>query len=200
MRDLTDKQRDIFDFISNYIKENGFPPSVRDIGHGVGLTSPASVHMHLQALQKKGYIERSGGKNRGLTILSPEGNVKSYPAIPILGRVAAGEPILATENIEGYVPYDGGNSGYEHFALRVRGLSMKNAGIMPDDVIVVRRQQVVNNGDIVVALLEDEATVKTYMHKGNKIWLLPENEDFSPIDGTHAAILGKVVATMRYYQ
>ncbi len=200
MRDLTDKQREIFDFISNYIKENGFPPAVRDIGHGVGLTSPASVHMHLQALQKKGYIERSGGMNRGLKILSPEGNVKSYPAIPILGRVAAGEPILATENIEGYVPYDGGSSGYEHFALRVRGLSMKNAGIMPDDVIVVRRQQVVNNGDIVVALLEDEATVKTYMHKGGKVWLMPENEDFSPIDGTHAAILGKVVATMRYYQ
>ena len=199
MKPLSEMQQKVFDFIRKYIRENGFPPAVRDIGRGVGLTSPASVHLHLQSLQKKGYIERSEGKTRGLVICDPVSNVKSYPAIPILGRVAAGVPILASEDVEGYVPFDDGNSGYEHFALRVRGLSMKNAGIMPEDVIVVRKQNTVQNGDIVVALIDDEATVKTYSFKNGKVWLLPENEDFAPIDGTNAAILGKVVATMRYY-
>ena len=199
MEKISAKQQQILDYIRNYIREQGFPPAVRDICKGVGLRSPSSVHGHLQTLQRLGYIERRDGKTRGLNIIAPGSGVKNVPTVPILGRVAAGAPILAAEDIEGYVPYDDGNSGYEHFALRVRGFSMKNAGILPDDIIVVRRQQTASNGDIVVALLEDEATVKKFSKKNGKILLLPENEDFSPIDGTYAMILGKVVASMRYY-
>ena len=199
MEKISAKQQQILDYIRNYIREQGFPPAVRDICKGVGLRSPSSVHGHLQTLQRLGYIERRDGKTRGLNIIAPGSGVKNVPTVPILGRVAAGAPILAAEDIEGYVPYDDGNSGYEHFALRVRGFSMKNAGILPDDIIVVRRQQTASNGDIVVALLEDEATVKKFSKKNGKILLLPENEDFSPIDGTYAMILGKVVARMRDY-
>lgn len=200
MEKITVKQQQILDFIRNYIQEQGFPPAVRDICKGVGLRSPSSVHGHLQSLQRMGYIERRDGKTRGLNIIAPGSSVKNIPTVPILGRVAAGAPILAAEDIEGYVPYDDGNSGFEHFALRVRGFSMKDAGIMPEDIIVVRRQETASNGDIVVALIEDEATVKKYSKKDGKVWLLPENEEFSPIDGSHAAILGKVVASMRYYR
>lgn len=199
MEKMTAKKQQILDFIRDYIKEQGFPPAVRDICKGVGLKSPSSVHVHLQSLQRMGYLERRDGKTRGLNVIAPQGSVKSIPTVPILGRVAAGTPILAAEDIEGYVPYDDANSGYEHFALRVRGYSMKNAGIMPEDIIVVRKQENAENGDIVVALIEDEATVKTFSKKNGKVWLMPENEEFSPIDGTNAAILGKVVANIRYY-
>ena len=154
MEKISAKQQQILDYIRNYIREQGFPPAVRDICKGVGLRSPSSVHGHLQTLQRLGYIERRDGKTRGLNIIAPGSGVKNVPTVPILGRVAAGAPILAAEDIEGY---------------------------------------------IVVALLEDEATVKKFSKKNGKILLLPENEDFSPIDGTYAMILGKVVASMRYY-
>ncbi|MBR5478950.1 MAG: transcriptional repressor LexA [Clostridia bacterium] len=200
MKKLTERQEQILQFIRDYTRENEFPPAVRDICRGVGLSSPASVHAQLKNLREMGYLKRHSGKTRGLSITAQGEKFCQLPMIPILGRVAAGAPVLATEDIEGYVPFDDGGSGYEHFALRVRGYSMKNAGILPEDVIVVRRQMVVNNGDIVVALIEDEATVKTYSLKNGHVWLLPENEEFSPIDGSNAMILGKVVATMRYYQ
>ena len=199
MKKISEKQQQILAFIQDYIQKQGFPPAIREICRGVGLRSPSSVHGHLQVLQRMGYIERQDSKTRGLKVIGP-GSMKNIPTVPILGRVAAGAPILAEEDIEGYVPYDAQNYGFEHFALRVHGYSMKDAGILPEDLIIVRKQNIVSNGDIVVALIEEEATVKKYLEKDGQVWLLPENEEFSPIDGSGATILGKVVASMRDYR
>ncbi len=195
MKALTRKQRQILDCIAKSIERNGFPPSVREIGALVGLSSPSTVHSHLAALEKAGYIKRAEGKTRSITLtelaLPPEG-------IPILGAVAAGEPILAVEDAIGYIGYDTESEG-EFFALKIKGDSMINAGILDGDMVIVRRQPTAHNGEIVIALIEDSATCKRLRRENGKVLLLPENDDYEPINGDGAEILGKVVAVIRRY-
>ncbi len=187
------KQSEIYDFLCRFTGENGYPPSVREICAAVGLKSTASVHYHLNELKRQGRIEMDQNKNRAISI-----SMHQPPAgrIPVVGLVTAGLPILAAENIEGYIPWEG-EAGC--FALRVRGESMIGAGILDGDTIVVRPQQTASNGEIVVALLGDEATVKRFLRKGDEVWLMPENDAFDPIDGREAQILGRVKAVMRTY-
>lgn len=197
MEALSKKQRQIYDYIAACIREQGYAPSVREIGEAVGLRSPSTVHFHLKRLEEAGAIVKGAGKGRAIALT--EQAQPEEDRIPIVGNVAAGSPILAEECIEDYITFDTGGRAEEFFALRVRGESMLNAGILPGDLVVVRRQQTANNGEIVVALLEDEATVKRLSRRGGRTWLLPENEDYSPIDGTYATILGKVTAVVRWY-
>lgn len=196
---LTARQEQILQFIKNYVQEEGYPPAVRDICEGVGLSSPASVHAQLANLEKLGYLTRASAKTRSIT-LADDTDEPAFRQVPILGRVAAGIPILATEDVEGYIPFDTTRSQKDLFALRVKGDSMINAGILPDDVIVVEQQETAEHGEIVVALLEDEATVKRLSRTGSQVWLLPENPNYAPIDGSNAQILGRVLASMRYYK
>lgn len=204
MKELSKMQQKIYDYLVACVQEQGYPPSVREIGEAVGLKSPSTVHFHLKHLAEAGYIEKGAGKGRAIALTNPPTPPlpeAEPPAdrVPILGNVAAGSPILAEECIEDYLAFDTGGRSDEYFALRVRGDSMVNAGILNGDLVVVRRQQVANNGEIVVALLEDEATVKRLSRRNGRVWLLPENEDYSPIDGTYASILGRVAAVVRRY-
>ena len=205
MAKLTRKQQEIYDFILSFTNEHGYPPSVREIGAAVGLKSPSTVHFHMKSLEDAGVIVKAEGKTRAITLpgvsLGPviEEEQPHANQVPILGNVAAGSPILAQECIEDYLTFDTQGMTGEHFALRVRGESMLNAGILPGDLVVVHRQQEARNGEIVVALFEDEATVKTYQRKNGQVWLLPENPEYEPIDGTYAEIIGKVVAVVRRY-
>lgn len=196
MTELTNMQQRIYEYIASCIREQGYPPSVREIGEAVGLKSPSTVHFHLKHLEEAGVIEKGAGKGRAITLTAPP---VPEDKVPILGNVAAGSPILAEECIEDYLTFDTGGRGDEYFALRVRGESMLNAGILPDDLVVVRRQQTCSNGEIVVAMIENEATVKRFSKQNGHVWLLPENEAYSPIDGTYAQILGKVAAVVRRY-
>ena len=205
MANLTRKQQQIYDFILEFTSAHGYPPSVREIGTAVGLKSPSTVHFHLKGLEEAGVIVKAEGKTRAISLpgvpLGPVAEEEDPRAdrIPVVGNVAAGSPILAQECIEDYLTFDTQGLSGEHFALRVRGESMLNAGILPDDLVVVHRQQEVRNGEIVVALFEDEATVKTYQNRDGHVWLLPENPDYQPIDGAEAQIIGKVVAVVRRY-
>ena len=196
MAELSKMQQRIYEYIAVCIQEQGYAPSVREIGEAVGLKSPSTVHFRLKRLEEAGVIAKGAGKGRAIALTE-----QAHPEdrIPILGNVAAGSPILAEECIEDYLTFDAGGRSNEYFALRVRGESMLNAGILPGDLVVVRRQQTANNGEIVVALLEDEATVKRLSRRNGETWLLPENDDYSPIDGTYASILGKVTAVVRWY-
>ena len=196
MAELTGMQQRIYEYIASCIREQGYPPSVREIGEAVGLKSPSTVHFHLKHLEEAGVIEKGAGKGRAITLTVP---TVPEDKVPIVGNVAAGSPILAEECIEDYLTFDTGGHGDEYFALRVRGESMLNAGILPGDLVVVRRQKTCSNGEIVVAMIEDEATVKRFSKQNGHIWLLPENEAYSPIDGTYAQILGKVSAVVRRY-
>lgn len=197
MKQLTAKQQQIYDYIVSFTDEHGYPPSVREIGEYVGLKSPSTVHFHLKGLQSAGLITQAAGKTRAISI-SGEGIAKK-DRVPVVGNVAAGTPILAEECVEDYLTFDTEGLTGEHFALRVRGESMLYAGILPDDLVIVHQQQDARNGEIVVAMLEDEATVKTLQRKDGHTWLMPENPDYEPIDGDRAQILGKVVAVVRKY-
>lgn len=206
MKQLTQKQQTIYDYLIQFSAEHGYPPSVREIAVAVGLKSPSTVHFHLKALEEAGAITRAGGKTRAITPVSgvvPEEVCPKSNRIPILGHVAAGTPILAEECIEGYLLFDTGKQTGEHFALRIRGDSMTGAGILHEDYVVVHRQPVAQNGDIVVAILnehgEAEATCKRFCRRQGKVWLLPENDNYDPIDGSHATLAGKVVAVIRRY-
>ena len=202
MKKLTDKQQQIYDYIVAFQKDHGYPPSVREIGEAVGLKSPSTVHFHLKGLESAGLITKAEGKTRAITVSGgPGAPVVEAPAdkIPVVGSVAAGAPILAEQHIEDYLTFDTGGLSGEHFALKVRGESMLDAGILPGDLVIVHQQQTVRNGDIVVALFEDEATVKTFRRRDGHVWLLPENPEYQPIDGQGAQILGKVVAVVRRY-
>lgn len=205
MAKLTRKQQEIYDFILSFTNEHGYPPSVREIGAAVGLKSPSTVHFHMKGLEEAGVIVKAEGKTRAISLpgvsLGPVAEEADPLAnrVPVVGNVAAGSPILAQECIEDYLTFDTQGLSGEHFALRVRGESMLNAGILPGDLVVVHRQSEARNGEIVVALFEDEATVKTLQCRDGHIWLLPENPDYEPIDGTHAEIIGKVVAVVRRY-
>ena len=196
MAELSHMQQRIYDYIVSCIREQGYPPSVREIGEAVGLKSPSTVHFHLKHLEEAGVIEKGAGKGRAIALTEPE---VPEDRVPIVGNVAAGSPILAEECIEDYLTFDTGGRSGEFFALRVRGESMLNAGILPGDLVVVRRQQTCNNGEIVVAMIDDEATVKRFSRQNGRVWLLPENEAYAPIDGTYAQILGKVSAVVRRY-
>lgn len=205
MASLTKKQQQVYDFILSFTSEHGYPPSVREIGAAVGLKSPSTVHFHMKGLEEAGVIVKAEGKTRAISLpgvsKSPVAEELDSRAnqVPVLGNVAAGSPILAQECIEDYLTFDTQGLSGEHFALRVRGESMLNAGILPGDLVVVHRQSEARNGEIVVALFEDEATVKTFQRRDGHTWLLPENPDYEPIDGTHAEIIGKVVAVVRRY-
>ncbi len=198
MANLTPKQQKIYDFIRDFSREYGYPPTVREIGEHLGLKSPSTVKFHLDNLRSAGLIQWDGGKTRSITLLEKEDGPKE-DQVPVLGNVAAGSPILAQECIEEYVSFHTGPHPEDYFALKVRGESMLYAGILPDDLVVVRRQPEAHSGEIVVALFEDEATVKTLSKKNGEVWLLPENPDYDPIDGTQAQIIGKVVGLIRRY-
>ena len=205
MEKLTAKQQKIYDYIQTFSAEHGYPPSVREIGAAVGLKSPSTVHFHLKGLEEAGVIIKAEGKTRAISLpgasMGPVAEEEDPHAnqIPILGNVAAGSPILAQECIEDYLTFDTAGLSGEHFALTVRGESMLNAGILPGDLVVVHSQPTAQHGEIVVALIDDEATVKRLSLKSGQVWLLPENEAYSPIDGTYAQILGKVAAVVRRY-
>ena len=207
MAQMTKMQQRIYDYIAEALQRQGYPPSVREIGEAVGLKSPSTVHFHLKHMEELGVLTKGAGKGRALTLAQPsQGEApiqeEAEPAadrIPVVGTVAAGSPILAEECIEDYLTFDTGGREGEYFALRVRGESMLNAGILPGDLVVVHQQQEARNGEIIVALIEDEATVKRLKRKDGHVWLMPENEAYSPIDGTHASILGKVSAVIRTY-
>lgn len=196
MAELSNMQKKIYEYIARCIQQQGYPPSVREIGEAVGLKSPSTVHFHLKHLEEAGMIEKGAGKGRAITLTAP---VVPEDKVPIVGNVAAGSPILAQECIEDYLTFDTGGRSGEFFALRVRGESMLNAGILPGDLVVVQQQTTARNGEIVVAMIEDEATVKTYSRQNGHVWLLPENDAYEPIDGTYAQILGKVAAVVRRY-
>ena len=199
---LTRKQAEIYEFILQFSKEHGYPPSVREISAAVHLKSPSTAHFHLKKLEAEGYIQKDDGKTRAIT-LPKDAVAEELEAeadrVPLVGDVAAGSPILADENIEEYLTFDTGGLTGEHFALRVRGESMLYAGILPGDLVIVHRQETFRDGEIVVALFEDEATVKTLRREKGHIWLMPENPDYDPIDGEGCALLGKVVAVLRRY-
>ena len=182
----------ILAFVNQFVQENGYAPSVREIGAAVGLSSTASVSYHLNQLQAKGLLLAPGGKGRKRAIVTA-----TRPGqIPVIGVVTAGIPILALENQEGTISWDGDPSC---FALRVRGDSMINAAILSGDMVVVRPQQTADDGQIVVALIGDEATVKRLRLEKGQVWLMPENDAYSPIDGNEAQILGVVKAVVREY-
>ena len=197
MKQLTAKQQQIYDYIIAFTDEHGYPPSVCEIGEYVGLKSPSTVHFHLKGLQSAGLITQAAGKTRAISVAAEAQPKKDK--VPIVGNVAAGTPILAEECIEDYLTFDTDGLSGEHFALRVRGESMLNAGILPDDFVIVHQQQDARNGEIVVAMLEDEATVKTLQRRNGHTWLMPENPDYEPIDGDYAQILGRVIAVVRRY-
>ena len=189
---MTDR---IYEYLQTVIPQQGYAPSVREICEAVGLKSPSTVHFHLKRLQERGLIEKGDFKGRAIVLTGQ----REKNRIPILGDVAAGTPILAQECIDDYLTFDCGGTEEEFFALRVRGESMLHAGLLPDALLVVRRQPSAVNGEIVVALLGDEATVKRLSKKNGEIWLLPENDDYQPIDGTNAQVLGRVTAVVRQY-
>lgn len=188
----SDKAEKILEFVNEFVQENGYAPSVREIGAAVGLRSTASVSYHIQALQEKGLLCAPGQKGRKRALST--GNRPGQ--IPVIGVVTAGIPILAFENQEGTMAWDGDPSC---FALRVRGDSMINAGILDGDKVVVHPQQTAMNGQIVVARIGDEATVKRLSRKNGEVWLMPENEAYEPIDGRGAELIGLVKAVVREY-
>ena len=204
--DLTKRQQEIFDFIRKYSAKYGYPPTVRDIGKAVGLASSSTVHAHLANLEKIGILRRDPSKPRAIELLdravgSAVDSVRSIvrpDGLPLLGSVAAGQPLLAEENIEEYVPVPtiaGGDSG--EYLLRIRGDSMIRAGIIEGDLVVVQPQSTAQQGDIVVALLGEEATVKRFFREPDHIRLQPENEAMEPIRTKEVKVLGRVVGLLR---
>ncbi len=204
--DLTKRQQEIFDFIKRYADDNGYPPTVRDIGKAVGLASSSTVHAHLSNLERLGLVRRDPTKPRALELLDrASAGVRNLveqagAGLPLIGQVAAGTPLLAEENIEEYVQTPqvaGGEDG--EYLLRIRGESMKNAGILDGDLVVVRRQDSARDGEIVVALVgeEAEATVKRFFQEADHIRLQPENETMDPILSREVRVIGRVVGLMR---
>jgi len=206
---ISEKQFQIFKYIVDSIKNIGYPPSVREIAEAVGLSSSATVHSHLKKLEELGYIRRGKGSSRTIEILNSayktmdnnENDLRDITLIPIVGNVAAGIPILAQENIEEYFPVtsDFIKDTNEVFMLKVKGDSMINAGILDRDYIIVRKQEIARNGEIIVALIEDEATVKRFLKTDKLIKLIPENDFMKPIVVNDVTIVGKVIGVIRKY-
>ncbi len=201
MSDITARQQRILEFIAETVRDRGYPPTVREIGEAVGLTSSSSVHAQLANLERMGLLHKDPTKPRAMT-LATDGSKATGTSVPLIGRIAAGAPVLATEQVEDYVavPADFVRSG-EHFALRVTGDSMIGAGILDGDMVVVRSQDAATDGDIVAAVLpgpaEDEATVKRLSHDGPRVMLIPENPTMSPFEMIGGRIAGRVVAVLR---
>jgi repressor LexA len=207
---LTDRQREIYDYLARYVDDHGYPPTVREIGEAVGLASPSTVHAHLANLERAGLIKRDPTKPRAVELVGRE-RTRAEPAIvdtdmrrlPLLGEIAAGGPLLADQNVEEYLAVpDTLSRGGEEFILRVKGDSMIQAGILDGDLVVVERRQDASNGDIVVALAgedetADEATVKTFYRESGRIRLQPENDELEPIYAQHVEILGRVIGVFR---
>jgi len=199
---LTARRQQILDFIVQHIRDNGYPPTVREIGQHVGLSSSSSVHFHLKALEAAGYLQRDGSLTRAIR---PSTTTRQVPEvrpmgrhIPLIGRVAAGEPILATENIEEMLPMpDNLFTGKDLFMLEVKGNSMINAGILDGDYVIVRCQDTAENGDIVVALLEDEATVKRFYKHSDHVELRLESDQMQPIQVSDVQVVGRVCGVLR---
>jgi repressor LexA len=202
MDDITARQRRILEFIRRTVADRGYPPTVREIGEAVGLTSSSSVHAQLANLQRLGLIKRDPAKPRAMDARTSGGGRESSVSVPLLGRIAAGAPVLADQDIEEWLALPAGYAAdQDHFALRVAGDSMIGAGILDGDVVVIRRQEDASDGDIVAALLsgsaEDEATVKRLQRKGSQVMLVPENPAMEPFELGSGQILGKVVAVLR---
>jgi repressor LexA len=196
---LTKRQREIFNYVRTYGEEHGYPPTVRDIGKAIGLTSSSTVHAHLANLEKLGVLRRDPTKPRAIEVLVGKAKAAVGPAgLPLVGQVAAGQPVLAEENIEEYVPVPGIAGGDEgQFVLRVKGDSMVGAGIFEGDYVVVRPQDTASDGEIVVALVEDEATVKRFFREQDHVRLQPENDSLEPIRSRDVQLLGRVVGVFR---
>ena len=186
------RKKQICHYIDHFTAENGYPPSVREIGDAVGLKSPSTVQRYIVILQKEGVLRKNDGKTRTITTSRPG------TGVPILGKVTAGQPILAFEDDCGRLAYRTGTN-VKDFALRVRGDSMVGAGILDGDFVVVRQQDSADSGAIVVALLDDEATVKRLQRKGTEVWLYPENPHYDPINAESCVIIGRVIAVIREY-
>ncbi|MBQ8551840.1 MAG: transcriptional repressor LexA [Clostridia bacterium] len=200
---LTEREREIYDFILNAIKNEGYAPSVRDICNALNMKSTSTVHTYLARLEEKGMIQKDPGKSRTLRVDNGGTQSSSTVRVPILGKVAAGMPILAVENYDGYIDVPRPSSrmtSNDLFALKVQGESMIEAGILDDDLIVVEKCNTARDGDIIVALVDDEATVKTFYREGNCFRLQPENSSMEPIYVNELIVLGKVVASMRFYR
>jgi repressor LexA len=199
--DLTKRQQEIFDFIKRYSAKYGYPPTVRDIGKAVGLASSSTVHAHLSNLERIGLLRRDPSKPRAIELLDrAAAGMRNIvrPGLPLVGQVAAGQPVLAEENIEDYVltpSYAGGDDG--EYLLRVRGDSMKNIGMLDGDLVVIRPQNVAEEGDVVVALVGEEATVKRFFQEADHVRLQPENDAMEPIRSRDVRVMGKVVGLMR---
>ena len=200
MLKMTSKRERILEFIKNYIASNGYPPAIREICTALDIKSPSTVHAHLQTLRELGYISMTEGRNRSIIVNNAKH--QHYEAIPLVGKVAAGIPITAQENVEDYLPMDTarlGGAPEDFFALRVQGESMIDAGILDGDILVVRRQSVCENGEIVVAMVGDEATVKRLYRENGHIRLQAENPRFEPMYFDHVTVLGKVVSLHRNF-
>ena len=199
---LSEKQTAILEFIKKEILSRGYPPAVREICAAVGLNSPATVHSHLNILENKGYIRRDPSKPRAIEIIDQDFNLerRDYAQIPMIGYVAAGQPLLAEENIQDYFPIPADMlPGSPVFMLKIRGDSMTGAGILDGDQVIVRQTSEASNGDMVVALIEDGATVKTFYKEKDHIRLQPENPDYDPIIVTDVTILGQVIGVFRMF-
>ena len=192
---LTESQQKVYDYLKNRA-QNGLPPTVREICKATGLKSTSSVHAHLKTLEREGYISRDAGLNRAIHLAGEQPTVQ----VPVVGHVAAGTPILAVEEVEGYVPFCPPNQNDDYVALRVQGESMKCAGILDGDLVVARKVSTAEDGQMVVALIEDEATVKYLYREPDRIRLQPDNPEYEPIYATDVAVIGRVVAVMRYYK
>lgn len=197
---LTEKQEKIFNFIKEKISDSGFPPTVREIGERFEITVKGAYD-HVKAIEKKGYIKTEQNKSRAIVIVSDENEVPVNAInVPLVGSIAAGAPILADENIEDYISFPGSYlTNGTYFALQVRGDSMIEAGIFDGDIAIIKQQKDANNGDIIAALLEDEATLKTFKLQKGKVHLIPENQEYEPIITDEVTILGKLSAVFRNY-
>lgn len=200
---ISKKQQEILEYIKNQILQRGFPPAVREICEAVNLKSTSSVHSHLETLEKNGYIRRDPTKPRAIEILDDTFNLtrREMVNVPIIGQVAAGQPILAEENIEDYFPFPAERMpNKQTFLLKVKGESMINAGILDGDYVLVEQDATASNGDMVVALVEDSATVKTFYKEEGVFRLQPENDFMDPIIVKEVSILGKVIGVMRFFR
>lgn len=204
MEDLTARQQEILDYIKKEVQKKGYPPSVREIGEAVGLSSSSSVHAHLEKLEEMGYLRRDPTKPRAIEVLAedspmePFDNNRNLKYVPLVGAVTAGTPILAEQNIQEYFPLPKDFSRAEEiFMLKVRGDSMIDAGIFDGDMVIVNKEPTAKNGDIIVALLGDEATVKRFYKESTQVRLQPENDKYQPILSKDVQILGKVVGLIR---
>ena len=198
MKDMTPRERSVFEYIKNSLSDNGYAPSVRDIRDALGFKSTSTVHMYLTRLADRGIITRDGGKSRAIHM----DGIGASNQVPLVGKVTAGKPILAQEDFEGYISFCASSVGCRPdnlFALNVKGESMVDAGILDGDVVIVDKRTYAENGEIVVALIEDEATVKTFYKEDGHYRLQPENKTLEPIIAESVVILGKVVASLRLY-